>query len=89
MNRREVLQAGVATLVASLSSADGSAAPASSTDRVERWDVFELTLSGPKEGNPFLDTWLKATFRKGARGGGEGSPQCGHSVGRRLTLRRF
>ncbi|MBW8746023.1 MAG: DUF5060 domain-containing protein, partial [Acidobacteria bacterium] len=35
--------------------------------KVERWDVFEITLNGPKEGNPFLDVWIKATFRKGGR----------------------
>ncbi|MBN1247832.1 MAG: DUF5060 domain-containing protein [Anaerolineae bacterium] len=29
---------------------------------VERWDVFELPLTGPAEGNPFLDVALTATF---------------------------
>src|SRR6516162_6591007 len=59
MNRRDLLKAGAAVLAAAPSFAQ--------TPRVERWDVFELALNGPKEGNPFLDTWLKATFRKGAR----------------------
>ncbi len=29
---------------------------------VERWGIFELTLTGPAEGNPFLDVTLTATF---------------------------
>ena len=32
------------------------------TETVERWDVFELTLQGPKEGNPFVDVSFGATF---------------------------
>ncbi|MGC9467305.1 MAG: DUF5060 domain-containing protein [Anaerolineae bacterium] len=30
---------------------------------VERWSMFEVTLEGPKEGNPFLEVELSATFR--------------------------
>ena len=33
------------------------------TESVERWDVFELALDGPKEGNPFLDVEFGAAFR--------------------------
>ena len=29
---------------------------------VERWDIFEVTLTGPSEGNPFLDVTVTATF---------------------------
>ena len=39
----------------------------STAARVERWDVFEVTLQGPREGNPFLEAWVKGRFRKGAR----------------------
>jgi hypothetical protein len=67
MNRREILKAGAAALVASLASNVLAADTPAATDRVERWDIFELTLNGPKDGNPFLDVWLKATFRKGSR----------------------
>lgn len=68
MNRREMLKSGSAVLVAGLSTNDIQAAvPTKSTGKVERWDVFEIALNGPKEGNPFLDVWIKATFRKGAR----------------------
>ncbi len=32
--------------------------------RVEQWDIFELTLSGPAGGNPFVDVELSAEFTK-------------------------
>lgn len=66
MNRREMLKAGGAAMVAGIST-NGMAAPAQPATKVERWDVFEITLNGPKEGNPFLDVWVKAIFRKGGR----------------------
>ena len=31
---------------------------------VHQWDLFELQLSGPSDGNPFLDTRLSATFEQ-------------------------
>lgn len=31
----------------------------------ERWDIFELTLSGPSDGNPFVDVQFSAEFRQG------------------------
>lgn len=34
---------------------------------VERWNVFELTLTGPWEGNPYLDVSFGARFRYGHR----------------------
>lgn len=34
---------------------------------VEQWDVFELALDGPKDGNPFLDVSFSARFRQGER----------------------
>ena len=30
--------------------------------RVERWDVFELSFQGPREGNPFVEQWLCGQF---------------------------
>ncbi|MCK4375982.1 MAG: DUF5060 domain-containing protein, partial [Candidatus Brocadiae bacterium] len=36
-------------------------------DLVERWDIFELSLSGPKDGNPFVDAKLSARFRQDDR----------------------
>ena len=29
---------------------------------VERWSVAEITVSGPAEGNPFTEHWLRGTF---------------------------
>lgn len=34
-------------------------------ETVEQWDVFELTLSGPEEGNPFVDVRLTGEFTNG------------------------
>lgn len=30
--------------------------------KVEKWSIFELTLKGPIDGNPFIDTKLSADF---------------------------
>ena len=30
----------------------------------EQWDIFELTLKGPSDGNPFVDVQLSAEFRQ-------------------------
>jgi len=35
------------------------------TQTVEQWGVFELTLNGPTNGNPFLDVKFSAWFRQG------------------------
>jgi len=69
MNRREMMKTSSAALLTGIASIDTSASAAEtrSPENVERWSVFELVLDGPKDGNPFLDTWLKATFRIGAR----------------------
>jgi len=39
---------------------------AASSNPVERWDVFELKLTGPSAGNPYLDTQLSARFSQGS-----------------------
>jgi hypothetical protein len=69
MNRREMIKAGSAAVLGSLSSSAAEAAQirgVSSKD-VERWDVFEALFEGTSAGNPFIDVWLKAKFRKGNR----------------------
>ena len=38
-----------------------------SSERVEKWSVFELALRGPSDGNPYRDYPLKAVFRYGGR----------------------
>jgi hypothetical protein len=34
-------------------------------ESTEKWDIFEITLKGPSEGNPYKDVQLKATFSHG------------------------
>jgi hypothetical protein len=34
---------------------------------VRKWDMFELSLTGPREGNPFIDVEFGATFEYGNR----------------------
>ena len=34
---------------------------------VERWGVYELTLTGPETGNPFVDVELTAEFAQNGR----------------------
>ncbi len=71
VNRREVLKAGAAMVVAGVAgravAREVATSPAGATERVERWDVFEVNLQGPREGNPFLEVWVKGRFKKGAR----------------------
>jgi hypothetical protein len=37
------------------------------TGKVEQWGIFELSLEGPEDANPFLDVRLSARFRHGNR----------------------
>src|SRR5262245_41729599 len=39
-------------------------AGASPAADVEQWDVFELSLNGPSDGNPFVDVTLSAKFTR-------------------------
>ena len=32
--------------------------------KTEQWDIFELTLKGPADGNPFVDVQLGAEFKQ-------------------------
>lgn len=65
MNRREALKIGSAALLSS--AASGIQAAESKSANVERWDIFEENFPGPSGGNPFLDIWIRAVFRKGNR----------------------
>ena len=64
MNRREILKLSAASAVSAITPAIAAAAPtpAASGGSVRKYDVFEIILKGPTEGNPFLDTQLRATF---------------------------
>jgi hypothetical protein len=56
---------GLLVLLAALFAAAGAAAQEGAP--VERWGSKELALAGPREGNPFLEVELSATFRQGTR----------------------
>ena len=57
MTRRTLFASALAPLAARV--AAHAASP-----QVERWDRFELTLEGPREGNPFLEVPFSAEFRQ-------------------------
>jgi len=52
----------LAAVLAGARAGEPAAAP-----RIERWGVFEAAFRGPAEGNPFLETTLKARFHHGSR----------------------
>ncbi|PTY07490.1 DUF5060 domain-containing protein [Opitutaceae bacterium EW11] len=41
--------------------------PAAETPTIEQWDVFEIELKGPSEGNPFVDVRFTAAFTNGTK----------------------
>jgi hypothetical protein len=45
----------------------GFSVGAQATETVERWSVFETSLKGPGDGNPFMDVTFGAVFRIGHR----------------------
>jgi hypothetical protein len=51
--------------LAAMGAASFAGAARAAAANVERWGVFELTLNGPKTGNPFVDVTLDADFRQG------------------------
>lgn len=55
------------TAIRLLIAASAAAQAESGMDRVERCGLFELSLHGPREGNPFVDVALSAQFRQGGR----------------------
>jgi hypothetical protein len=71
MNRREMLKMGSACSLAALATATPAGATSSTTENkhasVPRWEVFELALTGPSTGNPFIDVELAGTFVLGHR----------------------
>ena len=59
---------GRRALLAALVAAAALTGRSPAADAVEQWGVFELTLPGPADGNPFLDVTLSARFTHGDRG---------------------
>ncbi len=52
------------TLFVSTTVAEGAK---TTSDKIERWGIFEVSLKGPSGGNPFIDVELSAQFRQGSR----------------------
>jgi hypothetical protein len=67
MNRRDVLKAGSAALVGGMSTIASAGMEPVGRETAERWSRFEESFAGPQVGNPFMDVWIKATFRSGNR----------------------
>src|SRR5262245_29191159 len=42
-----------------------NAAPSTPTITAEQWGIYEITLKGPTNGNPFVDVQFSAVFDKG------------------------
>ena len=57
----------LAAIAPAASRALASATPLVPHAPVQQWEVFELVLPGPSEGNPFTDVTLAATFALGHR----------------------
>ncbi len=66
ISRREMLKMGSACSLAAIATATTSLAEEPKAEDhdspVPRWEVFELALTGPSDGNPFNDVQLAATF---------------------------
>jgi hypothetical protein len=49
-------------LTLAIAQASCASAPATAPSTVEQWDVFEISLTGPESGNPFVDVAISAQF---------------------------
>ena len=69
LNRRELVKLGAGAVAGGLAPA-AMAAPivaARGSEDVEQWGVFETQVTGPADGNPFVDVTFGAKFTFGAR----------------------
>lgn len=62
--RKHPLTVWLATLT---STVIASAAAIATADNVEQWGLYEITLKGPTNGNPFVDVRLSAVFDNGVK----------------------
>jgi hypothetical protein len=69
LSRRDALKLSSAAVGAAVlpSAAEGQGNAGAAHGDVPLWEIFEYTLKGPAEGNPFVDVELKAVFRQGHR----------------------
>lgn len=63
MNRREIIKLSAATALSAASSPLKAFASLASQTTAQ-YDIFECTLRGPTDGNPFIDISFTATFRQ-------------------------
>jgi hypothetical protein len=61
--RKKFLAAGVVSCI--FLSWNLIAATTPDTNSVEEWGIYEITLNGPTNGNPFMDVQLSAVFENG------------------------
>ena len=69
MNRRDALKLVVAGAAGAVSGEAGAAVVNTDPRKASmaKWNVAEIRLQGPAEGNPFVDVQVAAEFTKGAR----------------------
>ena len=66
MNRRDLMKLGAGAALSSVATravAAGKTSQGGTTPPIEQWGTYEIALSGPASGNPYLDTKLAARFR--------------------------
>ena len=67
MNLPRLLSIGLGAAVLALALPAIQAAAPVAPASVEQWSVFEVTLKGPSDGNPFTDVRFNAIFSNGSR----------------------
>lgn len=67
ISRRTILAHAVAVGAGTVATPLVAAGPGASPRSVERWGVYEIILDGPREGNPFVDVTLIATFENAGK----------------------
>ncbi|MDO8835079.1 MAG: DUF5060 domain-containing protein, partial [Vicinamibacterales bacterium] len=64
--RRTVQAVLCHVIVAFAACVAGLAATPAAAETVEQWGLYEITLKGPSDGNPFVDVRLSAVFDNGS-----------------------
>ncbi len=67
LTRRRTLMLGGTSAIAALGGMTAAGADSAKPANTPQWDIFELTLAGPRQGNPFRDVTLTAVFALGQR----------------------
>ncbi len=67
MDRRQMLKLSSAAAAAATTFTPSALAGQPAAAQVAQWDMYEITLHGPADGNPFVDTVVGARFTLGHR----------------------